>query len=313
MAHQAPAAQRLKKLQPYADQQALQLKKTHPDRDPLAVMGHGNQWPSDMRRLVQDDPQISIDARAQHIFDRGEQQYTEDLARGQAILAELKQRRERRAEDRPAFEQEAREKAQDVNDLYEARYKTTTRPLNDPSQPDDRVYSSVTEGYDDPQAQTTSGKAAYVDQVNMSHNFLQTSEVYAKEDPNRKGSHFLYNSEVFWQQWQEAVAADTRRGPGRDNRTRKKIKKLSAMVQRSISNGATQLTVHHAMRDGSYFFNGYTQTISVQDEEFAAILGTPNGRGIGNMMKDHFHELEKDDFRDVEIDGDTTSFTVNFG
>ncbi|MEO9651680.1 MAG: hypothetical protein ABJ360_17510 [Roseobacter sp.] len=234
-------------------------------------------------------------ATPQAIFDKSQTYYQDNVVRGRKLISGLS---DLKANPDATAANVTKAAASDVT--HSARYDTSTPRSSHNS----HHYLAGT-------AATGHNKKAYTNNILVPERSIQSNENYAKHDPNRAKGDYLSNSEVFWQQWKAGVAADTQSGPFKNFRRGRKQKDLKDVVRVSISNPETLLTVHYALPNGSYFQDGTTFEFGPEQEEFAALLGTPNGRGIGYLLKDHYHELTRNSFGSVEGDGKTTKLKFN--
>jgi hypothetical protein len=237
---------------------------------------------------------------AQAIFNAAQTCYAANLVRGQALMAQLQQSKD---EETPATT------GDDNAALFDTAY--TTRVTAD--QRGDNRYNIGTKGGD-------SEETAYQNGYDVANASIETATNYAARDPNRaaEGPH-LNNSEVFWNQWGAAVDADTPKSFfefASTNRARKAVKKrtLGTITRMAISNANTILTAQHILPDNVSFSRteAVNETYAADTDAFAALLGTPNGRAVGFLLKDHYHEMDLKSFGEVVVDGAATSLTFNF-
>lgn len=237
---------------------------------------------------------------ADAIFGATQACYVENLARGQALMAQLQQSKE---DETPATT------GDDNAALFDESY--TTRVVQD--RRGDHRYSIGTKGGD-------SHETAYQNGYDVANASIETATNYASRDPNRaaEGPH-LNNSEIFWNQWGAAIDADTPKSffeRKRIHRARKAAKKraLGKITRMAVSNTSTILTVQHILPDNESFSRekAVSEIYAADTDAFAALLGTPNGRAVGYLLKDHYHEMDLKSFGNVVIDGATTSLTFNF-
>ncbi|WP_147249864.1 MULTISPECIES: hypothetical protein [Rhodobacterales] len=293
-ANQSPQVQQLAALQTMANDHVAQRVKTVPQ-------DYGDVSGSPVGMAIRSrlgGPRETWTADA--IFNATQACYVENLVRGQALMAQLQQRKD---DETPATT------GDDNAALFADAYTTRVTP----DQRGDHLYGIGTKGGD-------SHEIAYQNGYDVANASIETATNYAARDPNRaaEGPH-LNNSEIFWNQWGAAVDADTPKSFfefAGTHRARKEAKKraLGTITRMAVSNSSTILTVQHILPDNVSFSReeAVTETHAADTDAFAALLGTPNGRAIGFLLKDHYHEMDLKSFGDVKIDGAATSLTFNF-
>ncbi|SFF82536.1 hypothetical protein SAMN05443635_102458 [Roseobacter denitrificans OCh 114] len=237
--------------------------------------------------------------------------YQVNLARGRALLATLAERQvdpDNDFEPVPGDEgtmsaeaqaAQSRESAKMFSERYDSRIGTeNSRP--------DMDYNIATRG-------KGAHEAAYTNMYSLENNAIETATNYASRDPNRADGAFLNNSEIFWNQWNTAVKKGVKPVRKRASKRKAKSRALAQVARTYISNGDTGLTVHYALPNGVYFDAGYAVTFGPDQEEFAALLGTPNGRAVGYLLNDHFHEMDNPNHAGVDVDGDRSALVFRFG
>lgn len=287
-AAESPTATSQRRLQKCADASVpVQRVKTVPNA-PEVFKGNMLFGVIDTYKKMGDvDPQTLLDDSRAH--------YTRNRQRGQRIKAEI----EALKTDPGSKVVKSQESARS-DQIHTANYETRAAP-------------QATEGHYVGMTRAAEGtEDAYTNNLYVPDGAIVTNSNHAKKDPNRIKEEYLNNSEVFWQQWKEAVDADTQTGPFKNTRKKYKQKQLREVIRTSIMNPETLLTVHYALPDDQYFQTGTTVTFGPDQEEFEALLGTPNGRGVGHLLKDHFHEMSRKSFGDVTVLGDETGLRFTF-
>lgn len=99
----------------------------------------------------------------------------------------------------------------------------------------------------------------------------------------------LPGSEILWQQ---AKLAAKRHLPGGTNtEIEDELKKISTISRRSVINHETIVVLTMAYPDGKFWPE--VESFKPGDDDFFAVLGTPNARSSARFLIDHMDQLEK--------------------
>lgn len=236
-----------------------------------------------------------------------EQLFDENHAKGVDIVGTLNARKQAE-QDAPQEETRAQKSRTKTANKLHKNYTTKAHPLEQQGE-----YRTGSKG-------KGSTQEAYSNWVSLDQNALTSGSNYSIKDPNRpdpalpapaKRKH-LNNSEIFWQQWQEAVKTGVNSGRKKSSRRKAKRGELSQIKRDGVINYNTLLTAHHSLPNGQGFSSGVNVSFAPETPEFLALLGTPNGRGVGFMLQDHYHEMNNKSFGGVTLNGAERSFTFTF-
>jgi len=102
----------------------------------------------------------------------------------------------------------------------------------------------------------------------------------------------LSNSEILWQQHQLAAEEHYKADLDKSTKVGQAQKGLSVVKRDTVINEETQQTVYMAYPDGKKWTDEDKDWVPSQ-EEFKAILGTPNAKSSAFLLKDHLDQIEK--------------------
>jgi hypothetical protein len=102
----------------------------------------------------------------------------------------------------------------------------------------------------------------------------------------------LNNSEVLWQQYQLAASQHFSGDLDQANKVQQAMKNITTIKRDTVINDETQETVYVAYPDGKKW-GDEDKVWRPNQEEFMAVLGTPNARSSPHFLKDHLDQIEK--------------------
>lgn len=271
------AAERAKVLAAFGSAPVAQPKKSGPYPG-FAVGGHHpliRHHP--VAPLLEKGGPAEVDDR--RVFDIVSAQYDDSLAKGRRLWASLLDHLIRYQTDRAALVQELTAKRQEYRQRWEQEYRSERRA--------GRV---LTEGL--PPARGDAPRVAprgYKNRMDLDANTIVAEGNYANDDPARLAGRGLNNSEILWQQYLGEVRARHGGAADAEDRTAQKMAELGTIERMNLQNPVVQKVAYFCYPDGQYW-NSARQW-EPQDEEFHALLGTPNVAAAVHLLCDHVDEL----------------------
>ena len=177
----------------------------------------------------------------------------------------------------------------DYNEKFIANYNSLVEDLGE------EKYKVYTRGYSpkpEPKPEKLEDKdkitAQYQNTIDLSSGKIIAECNFGDLDPAREAGVGLNNSEILAQQYRLAVKV---RYNDKEDEVSQAMKKLSKIMRDTLINDETKDTVYMAYPDGKEW--NETMEWKPEQEEFLAILGTPNAKSSAFLLKDHLEELEK--------------------
>lgn len=169
------------------------------------------------------------------------------------------------------------------------------------------TYRVNTEGYDPPSVKpavpTGKYKGNYSNEfdvaggnIKAAWNFGASKDrdtgVVSYDDKALEAGKGLNNSEILWQQYQLAASQHFSGDPDQAGKVQQALKNITTIQRDTVINDETQETVYMAYPDGKQW-GDEDKVWRPAQEEFMAVLGTPNARSSPHFLKDHLDQLEK--------------------
>ena len=286
MADASRVVQRFQELQSMANPPAtaaspVQRVKTAPDQPALKY----NAYIGENLKL-KEAPATRINAndttptQAELVFDAAQVDYRYCLAKGTALWKDLLDATYAHDTTDPEFQQAQALNRERNESLWSSAY--TTDDLNE--------WHAVTYGLH-PGSGEKGEKAAYTNVIDLDKGFVRADDIKASRDPNREQANdagFLNYSEVTWQQMRAKAA--TKYGAENEAKIAEALADLNQVTHQNVSNPQTHRAVYFALPNNTLWGDG-SYSWGPKDEEFLATLGTPNGKPVAYMLKDHTDEL----------------------
>jgi len=158
-------------------------------------------------------------------------------------------------------------------------------------------YQVNTEGYDPsskpkPTVGTGSSDGDYVNSFDIASGKITAAWNFGKSDKAVMANKGLNNSEILWDQYKLAAQEHYKHDSDKDDKVKQALKNISSMVRKTVINETTNAVMYMSYSD-SQNWKRENLTLTPGDEEFKALLGTPNCKSAAFMLKDHVDELEK--------------------
>ena len=102
----------------------------------------------------------------------------------------------------------------------------------------------------------------------------------------------LNNSEILWQQYHLAASQHYTGDLDQANKVKQAMKNITTIKRDTVINDETQEKVYMAYPDGKKW-GDEDKVWRPDQEEFMAVLGTPNARSSPHFLKDHLDQIEK--------------------
>ena len=150
----------------------------------------------------------------------------------------------------------------------------------------------------------------YKNTMYLQSNTISAEANYANDDPARLADRGINNSEILWQQYLMAVRTKNNIYENAESRTTEKMKELSNVVRKNLQNPIVQKVVYFCYPNGQYWNSEMHWT--PQDEEFYALLGTPNVAAAIFLLIDHMDELGGKTIERIETTADQ-NINIIFG
>ncbi len=141
-------------------------------------------------------------------------------------------------------------------------------------------------------------------------NTISAEANYANDDPARLADRGINNSEILWQQYLMAVRTKNNIYEDPESRTTEKMKELSNLVRKNLQNPVVQKVVYFCYPNGQYW--NFEMHWTPHDEEFYALLGTPNVAAAIFLLIDHMDELGGKTIERIETTADQ-NINIIFG
>jgi hypothetical protein len=168
------------------------------------------------------------------------------------------------------------------DETYKNSYLTHVRPNTG-----DGPVSISTIGYDGIKPPDDIAKVGqYDNRIDLEGGTILADNNKATEDPAREAGKGLSNSEILWNQYHEV--AKTRMEP---EKIPESMANISKVIRVNVSNETSLQVVFMAYPDGDKWIGHGKEDWNPGEEEYAAILGTPNAMGAAYLLIDHFDEL----------------------
>ena len=240
------------------------------------------------------------------IFEIVEMAYNESLQKGRHNWANLHVSLMRYQNDRQGLVNELTQKRAEYQRRWQEEYQTSFGKTNEGG----RLVSTY--GRVD-EAQAAHGRSkgkGYNNTMFPELNTISAEGNYANDDPARDANRGINNSEILWQQYLMTVRAQNSIFENQEERTTAKMKELSKVIRKNLQNGRVQKVVYFCYPDGQKWNSEMHWTPN--NEEFFALLGTPNVAAEVFLLIDHVDELGGKTIRRIETTADQT-INIIFG
>lgn len=232
----------------------------------------------------------SPEERRQDIWSHLLGVYNGCLAKGRVYWAKVEQRTDQYINDKPRLERELEAIRASYDERYHAHYRTTVKANGAVS----------TSGHVDNTAPLEGEGTAYSNQMDTARGRITASSNYAGRDAARLAdteahaartpdykTRGLPNSEVLWRQY--FAAARDRFWVMKDSRAQAAMRELSGIQRQNIVNVVTLQAAYMALPDGLDFTTAHTWRPG--NDDFLAVIGTPNCAPAAHMVADHIDEM----------------------
>jgi len=158
-------------------------------------------------------------------------------------------------------------------------------------------YRVNTDGYDPatttkPTVDPGENEGAYSNEFDVTSGKIKAAWNFAEFDDARKSNKGINNSEILWNQHKEAAKKHHTLDSDKDAKVNAAMKGISKIVRSTVINKDTKSTVYMAYPNGEKWTTA-DKSWTPGNDDFNAILGTPNARSTPFLLIDHMHELEK--------------------
>ncbi len=277
-------------------QSFIQLKRTTKPDDQALVDKFESGLPDKVLNGIDKLPE-----QGEAIWKHLNEMYTTNLQKGTGYWQDLQVaiNNYRNWETRPQATNSNTVKRTGYDQLFNANYSNTLE-----NKTNDKYHVS-SEGYDSANAQkpvvpTGQNKGNYSNLFDLGKGTIHAKWNFGAELDRDTGQVLYYkddalgakkgvnNSEILWQQYKLAAKQKYQT----DNEVKQAMKSITRIKRETVINDETKETVYMAYPDGEDWDTTKKEWQPGQ-EEFFAILGTPNAKSSVFFLKDHMDEIEK--------------------
>ena len=242
------------------------------------------------------------------IYNKLSTSYNENLVKGTRYWNKLQDSiASFRAEDNAEFLQNQDTKHTDYDSKFAKNYVSKTSRIGNSKNVD---IDSSGLGFDGDKV-APEKDIPYHNNTNFEDNSISGIHNYAERDMAREADvnlggaedyekRGLPNSEILWQQYK--MAAKAQFWIKKDSKAKELMKGLSAIKRRQVQPPSTLMTVLFSLPDDKTDLEA-SHTWQAENEEFLALLGTPNCSGVAFLLADHVDELDGKSITEIELLG----------